>query len=149
MITPPIGAFWAAMNIIRTGNVLGIKREDEYEKLERNLDELDKNLDRLHENLNFGEKKMQFGSTDKEELERRDELPEHVKTAQRVRAATSNIAGLSAQAQLAEQRIADLYEKIDRVEKLYMTLMGKMEQFERQYVAALRMQVGGGPTVRE
>lgn len=92
---------------------------------------------------------MQFGSTDKEELERRDELPEHVKTAKRVRAATSNIAGLSAQAQIQEQRIADLYEKIDRVEKLYGTLMMKMDQFEKQYVTALRMQVGGGPTVRE
>lgn len=89
-----------------------------------------------------------LGSTEKEEVERRDELPEHVRTAKRVRAATSNIAGLSVQAQLAEQRIETLFERLDRVEKLYMTLLQKMEQFEQQYVTSLRAMVGGGPTVR-
>ena len=89
-----------------------------------------------------------LGSTEKEEVERRDDLPEDVKTAMKVRAATSNIAGLSIQAQLAEQRITTLFERLDRMEKLYMTLLGKMDQFEKQYVTALQLQVGGGPTVR-
>ena len=90
-----------------------------------------------------------LGSTNKEEVERRDELPPHVKQAADIRAATATLAGVSATLQIESQRIKDLYEKIDRVEKLYGTLMAKMEQFEKQYVTALRMQVGGGPTVRE
>ena len=89
-----------------------------------------------------------LGSTEKEEVTKRDELPEHVKTASRVRAATSNIAGLSAQAQIQEQRIDLLFEKLTRIEQLYGTLLGKMEQFEKQYVRSLQTMVGGGPTVR-
>ena len=89
-----------------------------------------------------------LGSTEKEEVQKRDELPEHVKTASRVRAATSNIAGLSAQAQIQEQRIELLFEKLTRIEQLYGTLLGKMEQFEKQYVKSLQTMVGGGPTVR-
>lgn len=89
-----------------------------------------------------------LGSTEKEEVQKRDDLPEHVKTASRVRAATSNIAGLSAQAQIQEQRIELLFEKLTRIEQLYGTLLGKMEQFEKQYVTSLQAMVGGGPTVR-
>jgi archaellum component FlaC len=137
-------AMFAAWNIIRTGNVLGIRH-----------DEFDDKMPKKHK-LKVGtisdtgpvQEKEMLGSTNKEEVERRDELPEHVKTAKRVRAATSNIAGLSVQAQLAEQRIETLFERLDRVEKLYMTLLQKMEQFEQQYVTSLRSMVGGGPTVR-
>jgi len=90
-----------------------------------------------------------FGPTDKEELETRDDLPEHVKQAAKIRAATSDLAGVSITLQIQGQRIETIFERLDRIEKLYMTLLGKMEQFEKQYVVALQRQVNGGPTVRE
>jgi len=136
---------WAGMNLIRTGNVLGIRREELYDfdpPMKLNL-----TVGTISDTGPVLEKQM-LGSTNKEEVERRDELPEHVKTAKRVRAATSNIAGLSVQAQIQEQRIETLFERLDRMEKLYMTLLNKMEQFEKQYVTSLQAMVGGGPTVR-
>ena len=111
------------------------------------LEDIKDELKELRKQLKPKEEPM-LGSTNKEEVEKRDDLPEHVKTAARVRAATSNIAGLSAQSQIQEQRIETLFERLDRMEKLYMTLLNKMEQFEQQYVTSLRSMVGGGPTVR-
>jgi len=142
-----VAALWAGMNLIRTGNVLGIRREDLYPITLTKPKKHKLKVGTISDTGPVQEKEM-LGSTNKEEVERRDELPEHVKTAKRVRAATSNIAGLSVQAQLAEQRIETLFERLDRVEKLYMTLLQKMEQFEQQYVTSLRSMVGGGPTVR-
>lgn len=118
----------------------------------RNADEIDDIKDIVH-TLQKDVARMtgaiaMLGSTEKEEVQKRDELPEHVKTASRMRAATSNIAGLSAQAQIQEQRIDLLFEKLTRIEQLYGTLLGKMEQFEKQYVRSLQTMVGGGPTVR-
>lgn len=90
-----------------------------------------------------------FGPTDKEELETRDQLPEHVKQAEKIRKATSTLAGVSVTLQIQGQRLETLYERLDRIEKLYMTVLAKMEQFEKQYVTTLQMRVNGGPTVRE
>ena len=90
-----------------------------------------------------------FGSTEKDEVKRRDELPEHVKTASRVRKETATLAGLSVTVQIQEQRIKTLIERLDRSEKLFMTLKGEFEQFKQQRAIELQRMVGGGPTVRE
>lgn len=138
---------WAGMNLIRTGNVLGIRREDLYPTTLTKPKKHKLKVGTISDTGPVQEKEM-LGSTEKEEVKKRDDLPEHVKTASRVRAATSNIAGLSAQAQIQEQRIELLFEKLTRIEQLYGTLLGKMDQFEKQYVTSLQTMVGGGPTVR-
>lgn len=92
---------------------------------------------------------MQFGPTDKEELERRDQLPEHVKQAEKIAKATKTLAGVSIQMQIMDQRMTVLFERLDRMEKLFLTIQGQFQGFEAQRVLELQRMVNGGPTVRD
>lgn len=92
---------------------------------------------------------MHFGPTDEVELEARDNLPEHVKQAEKIAKATKTIAGISIQMQIMDQRMAVLFERLDRIEKLYMTILGRFDGFEHQRVLELQRMVNGGPTVKD
>jgi len=90
-----------------------------------------------------------FGPTDEVELEARDNLPEHVKQAEKIAKATKTISGISIQMQIMDQRMSVLLERLDRIEKLYGTILGKFENFEHQRVLELQHRLNGGPTVRD
>jgi len=90
-----------------------------------------------------------FGPTDEVELETRDNLPEHVKQAEKIAKATKTLAGVSVQMQIMDQRMTMLFERLDRIERLYLTIMGRFEGFEAQRVIELQRMVNGGPTVRD
>ena len=90
-----------------------------------------------------------FGPTDEVELEIRDNLPEHVKQAEKIAKLTKTIPGISVQLQIMDQRMSTLLERLDRIEKLYMTILGRMDGFEAQRVLELQQMVNGGPTVRD
>ena len=92
---------------------------------------------------------MHFGPTDEEELETRDNLPEHVKQAEKISKATKTISGISIQMQIMDQRMTTLLERLDRIEKLYLTIVGRFDGFEAQRVVELQRMVNGGPTVRD
>ena len=139
------GFLWAGWNLIRTGNVLGIKHEDEYERLERNLNELDKNLDILNENLSsIGEQKVSFGPTEKDEP-----VDQEVIRAKKRARNLSSIQGMSAEIQVLQQRNEVLIERLNRLEGLYMTLANKFQQFETQRAIELHHLVNHGPTERD
>ena len=90
-----------------------------------------------------------FGPTDEVELQARDDLPEHVKQAEKIAKATKTISGISIQMQIMDQRMSHLLERLDRIEKLYMTMLHRFDGFEHQRVLELQRMVGGGPTVKD
>lgn len=84
-----------------------------------------------------------FGST-----ERPDELPEHVKIAQKVRRQTATIEGCSATLQIQAQQIKRQQEELNTLKNLFMTLQGQFQQFQTQRAIELQGMVNAGPTVR-
>ena len=90
-----------------------------------------------------------FGPTDEVELQARDDLPEHVKQAEKIAKLTKTIPGISIQMQIMDQRMSHLLERLDRIEKLYMTMLHRFDGFEHQRVLELQRMVGGGPTVKD
>lgn len=82
-----------------------------------------------------------FGSTQAEET-----LPPEAIAAARTRAQTATIAGISVELQLQAQRMEQLLERLDRTEKLFLTLQGQFEQLQAQRIRELQLRVNGGPT---
>jgi predicted nucleic acid-binding Zn-ribbon protein len=92
---------------------------------------------------------MSFGSTDNvHESGDPDYLsPEEMQALTRAERAT--VQGVHNEMEILKQKMEHLYERLDRMTKLYMTLQGEFADYKVQRIKELQLKVQGGSTTPE